>query len=391
VRRLQETVGDIDLTIASERPSQVLDDLANLSIVKRVRARTALGSVILTRRNLEIDVTVAPPDEFGAALLYHTGSHDHIAALEALATRCGMQLGMNGLADPGGYTIAGSEEEIYEALGLEWIPPELREDRGEIEAAAAHTLPTLVRVEDIRGDFHAHTNWSDGRAAPERMIEAAIKRGYEYLAITDHTRSLKIAGGLSIEELREQHRLIDKLNEKYAPFRILRSAEVDILATGELDYPDEILGEFDIVTASIHSRFGMSREEMTTRIVRAVHHHQLDTLNHPTGRLLTRREPYAVDLEAVLTAAAESGIAIEVNGQPDRLDLDDTWVRRAIELGIPIVCNSDAHSVRELGNMAYAVAQARRGWAEPTHVLNTRSLADLMAHLERRHRRARAA
>ncbi len=391
VRRLRETVGDIDIAVASEHPSRVLDDLAHLSIVKRVRHRDQLGSVILTRRNLEIDVTVAPPDEFGASLLYHTGSEHHIAALEALATRQGLHLSAHGLVDQDGQRIAGTEEEIYAALGLEWIPPELREDRGEIEAAAAHRLPTLVRLEDIRGDFHVHTNWSDGRAPLERMIEGAIKRGYEYIAITDHTRSLTIAGGLSIEELREQHRLIARLNERYAPFRILRSAEVDILARGELDYPDEVLAEFDIVTASIHSRFGMSREEMTNRIVRAVRHHQVDTLNHPTGRLLTRREPYAVDLEAVLAAAAEHGVAIEVNGQPDRLDLDDIWVRRAIELGIAIVCNSDAHSVQELGNMAYAVAQARRGWAEPANILNTRSLADLLAHLERRHRRARAA
>ena len=391
VRRLQETVGDIDLAIASEQPDQVLDDLANLSIVKRVRSRSALDCVVLTRRNLEIDVTVAPPDEFGTALLYHTGSEHHIAALEGLATERGFQLSKSGLVDPGGYRIAGTEEEIYEALGLDWIPPELREDRGEIEAAAAHELPTLVRVEDIRGDFHAHTNWSDGRAPLERMIEGAIARGYQYLAITDHTRSLAIAGGLSIDELHEQHRLIDKLNERYTPFRVLRSAEVDILASGELDYPDEILGQFDIVTASIHSRFGMSREEMTRRIIRAVRHPRVDTLNHPTGRLLIRREPYAVDLEAVLAAAVEAGIAIEVNGQPDRLDLDDTWVRRAIELGIPIVCNSDAHSVRELGNVAYSVAQARRGWAEPKHVLNTLALGELLAYLERRHTRARAA
>ncbi len=391
VRRLQETVGDIDLAVASDNPSRVLDDLAHLSIVKQVRSRNALGSVILTRRNLEIDVTVAPPDEFGASLLYHTGSEHHIAALEALATRQGLHLSMHGLVDQDGQRVSATEEEIYAALGLDWIPPELREDRGEIEAAEAHRLPTLVRLEDIRGDFHVHTNWSDGRAPLEAMIEGAIERGYEYIAITDHTRSLTIAGGLSIEELREQHRIIDRLNERFAPFRILRSAEVDILARGELDYPDEVLNEFDIVTASIHSRFGISREEMTTRIVRAVRHHQVDTLNHPTGRLLIRRQPYAVDLEAVLAAAAEHGVAIEVNGQPDRLDLDDSWVRRAIELGILIVCNSDAHSVRELGNMAYSVAQARRGWAEAANVLNTRSLADLLAYLERRHRRARAA
>jgi DNA polymerase (family X) len=391
VRRLQETVGDIDIAIMSEHPAQVLDDLANLSIVKRVRSRTTLDMVVLTRRNLEVDITVALPEEFGAALLYHTGSEHHIAALEELATRQGLTLSKRGLVHPDGNRTAATEEEIYAALGLDWIPPELREDRGEIESAAAHKLPTLLRVEDIRGDFHAHTTWSDGRGSIERMIEGAMARGYQYLAITDHTRSLRIAGGLSIEQLREQHALIDKLNEKYAPFRILRSAEVDILASGELDYPDEVLAQFDIVTASIHSRFGMSREEMTMRIVRAVRNHRLDTLNHPTGRLLIRREPYALDLEAVLNAAAEHGVAVEVNGQPDRLDLNDMWVRRAIELGIPIVCNSDAHSVRELGNVAYSVAQARRGWAEPHNVLNTRSLQDLLSYLDRRHRRARAA
>jgi DNA polymerase (family 10) len=223
------------------------------------------------------------------------------------------------------------------------------------------------------------------------MVEAAITLGYEYIAITDHTRSLRIAGGLSIEELRAQHELVDRLNERYAPFRILRSAEVDILAEGDLDYPAEVLAEFDVVTASIHSRFSMAREEMTARIVRALRSGHVDTLNHPSGRLLGRREPYAVDLDTMLRAAAEHRVAVEVNGQPDRLDLDDTWVRRALELGITIVCNSDAHSTRELGNMRYAVAQARRGWAESGKVLNTLPLADLLAHLKRRRAEAKAA
>jgi DNA polymerase (family 10) len=223
------------------------------------------------------------------------------------------------------------------------------------------------------------------------MIEAAITLGYAYIAITDHTRSLRIAGGLSLEELHAQHLLVDRLNERYAPFRILRSAEVDILGEGELDYPAEVLDEFDIVTAAIHSRFSMAREEMTARIVRALRSGAVDTLNHPSGRLIGRREPYAVDLEAVLHAAAEHRVAVEVNGQPDRLDLDDSWVRRALALGIPIVCNSDAHATRELTNMRYAVTQARRGWAEAGNILNTRSLADLLAHLRSRRERAKAA
>jgi DNA polymerase (family 10) len=392
VRRLKETVGDIDLVVGSERPREVIEWLTTLSFVKDVLERDQASASILSRKNLQIDVQVASPAEFGAVLQYFTGSKDHNAALRELAAERGLRLSEPGLYDRDDNRIGGSTEaEIYGALGLDWIPPELRENRGEIAAAQTHRLPRLVGVEDVRGDLHLHTDWSDGRGRPEHMIEAAIKLGYEYIAITDHTRSLRIAGGLSIEELRTQHQLVDRLNARYAPFRILRSAEVDILAAGDLDYPAEVLAEFDIVTASIHSHFSMAREEMTARIVRALQSGHVDILNHPSGRLLGKREPYAVDLAAVLRAAAEHGVAVEVNGQPDRLDLDDTWVRQAIELGIPIVCNSDAHATRELGNVRYAVAQARRGWATAANVLNTLSLADLLAHVNKRRTGAKAA
>ena len=390
IRRLKETIGDIDILVSSDRPAEVTEAFAGRPIVQEVLASGPTRASILTCDNLQVDLRVVEPDEYGSALQYFTGSKEHNIALRSVAIGRRWKLSEYGLFDRRGRRIsAQAEQEIYRALGLDWMPPELRENRGEIEAARRHRLPRLVEPSDIRGDLHVHTDWSDGHDPPERMVEAAIAQGYEYLAFTDHSPALRVARGLSIERLRQQRRLVDRLNRRYAPFRVLHGAEVDILTNGALDYPDEVLAELDLVTASVHSAFGQPRERMTARIVHALRTSRVDVLNHPTGRLLQRRPEYEVDVEAVVRAAAEHGVALEVNGQPDRLDLDDIWSRRAKDTGVLLACNSDAHAVRHLEHMRYALATARRGWAETGDVLNTLPLMHLLAHLHRR-RKARA-
>ncbi|MBI2941343.1 MAG: DNA polymerase/3'-5' exonuclease PolX [Chloroflexi bacterium] len=392
IRRMKETIGDIDILVSSERPDAVMDAFTTLPLVKEVLARGPTRSSILIADDLQIDIRVIRPEEYGSALQYFTGSKDHNIALRSVAIGHNWKLSEYGLFDQSGRRIAGdTEERIYRALGMDWIPPELRENRGEIEAARRHQLPHLVELDDIRGDLQTHTDWSDGHDPAERMVEEAIARGYQYLAFTDHSRSLGMAGGLSIDQVRQQRQLIDRLNHQYAPFRVLHGTEVNILPDGDLDYPDEVLAEFDVVTAAVHSAFGQPRERMTARIIRALQNPHVGVLNHPTGRLLLRRTEYEVDVEAMLRAAAANGVTLEVNGQPDRLDLDDVWSRRAREMGVLLACNSDAHSTRQLGHVRYAVATARRGWVEPRGVLNTLPLERLLSHLGRRGRPARAA
>ncbi len=392
LRRMRETIGDIDILVASSRPETVVEAFTRLPIVQEVLAKGITRPSILTRANVQVDLRVIAPDEYGAALQYFTGSKAHNIALRSLVIEKGWKLSEYGLFDQQGRRIAGrTEQEIYEALGMDWMPPEIRENRGEIEAALRHQLPDLVEERDIRGDLHVHTNWSDGADPPERMVEAAIARGYQYLAFSDHSSSLSIANGLSIERVHEQRRVIDQLNALYAPFRVLHGAEVDILLDGGLDYPDSVLAEFDIVTASVHTGFGMARERMTARILRALHHPSVTILGHPTGRLLLQRPGYAVDLELVIQAAAEQGVALEVDGQPARLDLDDVWSRKTKEGGAMLACDSDAHAATQLAYMRYSVATARRGWVEPVNVLNTMPLETLLAYLDRRKGKAREA
>jgi len=388
LRRMKETIGDIDILVASDRPQEVVDAFTRLPIVKEVLAVGPTRPSILTREDLQVDLRVVHPDEYGSALLYFTGSKEHNIALRSLVQDRGWKLSEYGLFDETGQRVASrTEQEIYACLGMDWIPPELRENRGEIQAALEHRLPQLVELSHIRGDLHVHSDWSDGHDSLERMVQAAIARGYEYIVISDHSPSLTVAKGLAVERLREQRRLIDELNERYAPFRILQGAEVNIHPDGSLDYPDDVLAELDVVIVSVHSAFDLPEARMTERVIRALSNPHVDLLGHPTGRLLNTRLPYEIDLDAVLDAAAEFGVAIEVNGQPDRLDLPDIWVQRAIQRGILIACTSDAHSTRQLDNMRWSVATARRGWAEARHVLNTRPLAELLQWL-RQHRTA---
>jgi len=380
LRRMRETVKDIDLLVTSTEPARVIETLTTLPSVSEVIVRGPTKASVRHQDGLQIDLRVVEPAAFGAALQYFTGSKDHNVRVREIASRRGLRISEYGVFDERtGDRVAGAtEEEVYATVGLPWIPPELRENQGEIEAAREGRLPSLVTAGDIRGDLHAHTDWSDGRHSLEALVTAAQARGYEYIIVSDHSRSTTIAGGLGVEELRAQRAVIRALQPRFA-IRILAGSECDILADGTLDFPDDVLAELDVVLAAVHSRFKQSREAMTTRIVRALGHPRVNVLVHPTGRRLNTREPYDVDLEAVFAAAQAHGKAVEINSSPERMDLSDVHARRAGALGLPVAVSTDTHSLRELDNLELGIGIARRAWLSPDQVLNTRPLADLLA------------
>jgi DNA polymerase (family 10) len=388
IRRRQETIGDIDLLVSSKHPNAVMEAFTTLPNVQEVLSKGSTRSSILNQDHLQIDLRVVEPSTYGAALQYFTGSKAHNIALRTFALSKGMTISEYGIFDASSGKRLGGEREsdIYERLGMQYIPPELREDRGELQAALDGTLPKLIELKAIKGDLHAHSDWTDGISPITDMIDTAIELGYDYIAITDHTRSLGIARGMSIERLRQQQELIRMLNQKYAPFTILCGAEVDILKDGSLDYPDEVLKTLDIVSASIHSGFSQPRATITKRIITAMENPYVDIINHPTGRLLQKREGYDVDLERVLKAAVRTGTALEINASPDRLDLDDVWSRRARDMGIRLSIDTDAHSTSQLSQMRLGVFVARRGWLEARNVINTGKVD----HLRIKHHRKAA-
>lgn len=387
LRRGRETAGDLDLLAASEDGAAVVAAFAKFPEVESVLSSGPGKASVRLLGGLQCDLRTLPAACFGAALVYFTGSKEHNIALRALARRRGLtvsEYGVFRLADAKRrLPLAGrTEEEVYAALGLAYIEPELRENRGELEAAARGRLPRLIRPGDVRGDFHNHSSHSDGRQTLEQMARAALeRRGLEWIALGDHSRSLRIAGGLSVSELRRTFAELDEARRAVPGIALLRSMEVDILEDGTLDYPDDVLDELDVVVASVHSRFGMREEEMTARLVRAAANPRTDILGHLSGRLLNRRPPYAFDAEAVLRAAAAAGTAIELNGQPDRLDADEIGARRAKELGAALALGSDAHSTQELAFMDEAVTTARRAWLEPSDVLNCLTERELRERL----------
>ena len=384
LRRMRESVKDVDILVTSTEPARVIDTLVRLPSVIEVTGRGDTKASVRHQDGLAIDLRVVEPAAFGAALQYFTGSRAHNVRLRQLAIERGLKLSEYGVFDEAtGARVAGAtEEDVYAALGLPWIPPELREDSGELEAAREGRLPRLVEPRDLRGDLHDHTDWSDGHHPLEKLVEAAEARGYEYIIISDHSRSLTIAGGLSVEELRAQRARIDELQSRHR-IRILAGTECDILEDGRLDFPDEALAELDVVLGAVHSRFKQTRPEMTARIVRALGHPHLDILAHPTGRKIGSREPYDVDMEAVFAAARAHGKAIEINASPERLDMSDVHARRAAELGIPVPISTDTHYLSELDWTELGCAVARRAWIGPDQVLNTRSLEALLAWTRR--------
>ena len=357
----------------------MIETLVTLPSVREVLARGDTKASVRHQDDVQIDLRVVDPQAFGAALQYFTGSKDHNVRLRELARRQGLTISEYGVfEEKTGRRVAGAtEEDVYASVGLPWIPPELRENGGEIEAARAGRLPELVTGADIRGDLHAHTDWSDGNLPLERLIEAAQARGYEYIIVSDHSQSTTIAGGLTAERLQAQLAQIRELQPRYK-IRILTGTECDILPDGTMDFPDGVLRELDIVVAAVHSRFKQTREEMTGRIVRALANPHVDILAHPTGRLIGSREPYDVDLEAVFAAACEHGKAIEINSSPDRLDLADVHARRAADLGIPICINTDTHYLSNLDFLELGLGVARRAWLTAPQVLNTRPVDALL-------------
>jgi len=379
LRRMCATVGDLDLLVSSSSPAPVMQVFGQLPQVERVSLSGETKTTVIQRNGLQVDLRVLPPERYGSLLQYFTGSKSHNVKLRGLALEQGLSLSEYGFKRGEEEILCPREGDVYRMLGLQRIPPELREDRGEIEAAAEGRLPALVTEGDIRGDLHCHTDWSDGAASIEEMALAAMERGYEYLVISDHTQSLGVANGLTPERLKEQRQEIERVDARYPDFRLLQGYELEIKADGTLDFPDDVLAELDVVIASVHSGLRQEREKITQRVLNAVRNPHVDIIGHLSGRILGHREPSEVDIPEVLREAAKTGTIIEINSIPDRLDLEDIYVRRAVGLGVRLAINSDAHSVGGLDMMRFGIATARRGWAEAKDIVNTLPVGDLLA------------
>jgi DNA polymerase (family 10) len=387
LRRMKETVGDIDLLVTSTEPAGVIKAFTGLRQAAEVLERGTTKAAIRHREGIQVDLRVVEPECFGAALAYFTGSKQHNIRIREMGVKRGLKISEYGVfREKTGRRIAGAtEEEVYAAVGLPWIPPELREDAGEVDAAKARRLPNLITLADVRGDLHCHTNASDGHHTVEALVEAAAARAYAYVGVTDHSRGTRVAGGLSIDELRAHVRKIRAVAKQFPKITVLAGSECDILPDGRLDYPERVLAELDIVVGAVHTRFRQSKREMTARICAALANPHLDVLAHPTGRLLGEREPYDLDMDAILRAAKQHGKAVEVNAYPDRLDLCDTHARRARELGALLAIGTDTHVLDHLGHMELGVATARRGWVEASGVINTWPAKALRAWLDGHH------
>jgi len=370
-RRRRETVGDLDILVTCRRGTPVSDRFVAYEDVGEVLSHGATRATVVLRSGLQVDLRVVPEISYGAALHYFTGSKAHNIAIRTLGVRRGLKINEYGVFR-GDERVGGrTEAQVYRAVGLPYIEPELREERGEIEAARRHRLPQLIRPEDIRGDLHCHTNASDGHASIEEMARAAEARGYVYLAITDHTQAARVAHGLDARRMRRHLEAIETVDAKLPGIHLLRGAEIDILEDGSLDLPEDVLDALDLPVCSIHSGFGLSREKQTERILRAMDHPRFVVFGHPSGRLLGQRAPYDVDMERVIEAAAERGHVLELNAQPARLDLEDVWCKAAKDAGVRIAISTDAHAPDQLDLMRLGVGYGRRGWLEASDVVNT--------------------
>ena len=393
LRRVEETIGDLDILLAAADGAPIMKRVRNLPQVEQVLVSGPSKTTVQLHSGMQVDVRVLPEERWGTLLSYFTGSKNHNVRLRELALKQGLSLNehafrplVNGEPTTEGEILCETEEAVYDVLNLPYIQPRLRQDRGEIEAAQRDELPNLVTVQDMVGDLQMHTTWSDGKNSVLEMAQAARERGYRYVAITDHSVGLGIANGLSVARLQRQAEVIRKANETMGPgFRILHSTEMEIRADGSLDFPDEVLAELDFVAASLHVSLSQSREQVTERALAAIDNPHVDMLAHPTGRLLGERPGADLDMERVMFAASRTGTILEVNANPHRLDLRDVHVRRAVELGVRLAINTDAHSVNELALMHYGVATAQRGWATPADVVNAWPLERLMAYLQKGH------
>ncbi|MDX1396091.1 MAG: DNA polymerase/3'-5' exonuclease PolX [Gemmatimonadota bacterium] len=395
-RRRRETVGDIDLLVLADDAVAVSEGLTSYEGVERVIGAGGTKTSVLLRSGLQVDLRVVPDESWGAALVYFTGSKEHNIKLRQRALERDLRVseygvfeipeaerdegvGERGSASSGAQVAGATEEDVYDSLGLPWMAPEVREDRGEIAAALGDGLPTLIEVGDLKGDLHMHSTWSDGRNTIEEMLEACVARGYEYFCMSDHSKALAMVEGLDATRLRQQWAEMKGIAGRHPEIRMLRSMEVDILKDGSLDLEDELLEELDWVTVSVHSFFGLPAVEQTDRVLRALAHPSVNVFGHPTGRIINRRGPIEIEIDEILQACAEHGVAVEINSHPNRLDLRDTHAWRARELGVPVVISTDAHRIEELDQIHYGVEQGRRAWLTPDDVLNTRPLDDLLA------------
>jgi DNA polymerase (family 10) len=383
-RRRAETVGDVDILVAAGTSRAVVDRFVHYDDVSKVLAEGETKASVLLRGGLQVDLRVVPLVSFGAALHYFTGSKSHNIAVRTMGVKRKLKVNEYGVFR-GKRMIAGrTEEEIYKLFGMPYIEPEMREDRGELQAALKGRLPRLVRLEDIRGDLHSHTKDTDGHYTAVEMAGAAKKLGYEYLAISDHSKRVTMAHGLDAKRLARSIKEIDKLNAKLKGITLLKSIECDILADGSLDLPDDILGELDLVLCSIHYNFNLSKEKQTERVLRALDNRRVNIFCHPSGRLINERPAYEIDMGKVMRAAVERGCYMELNSHPDRLDLDDVHCQMAKKMGLKVALSTDAHSLDDLSLMRFGIGQARRGWLEPADVVNTRGLSELRKLLKRK-------
>jgi DNA polymerase (family X) len=382
-RRGTETVGSLNILAAAEDDSDLMDRFVNYDGVEKLLSRDRVHSAAVFYGGLQVELNIIPSSRFGMALFNYTGSRAHCDAIRRLAARRRLKINEFGVFK-GEELIAGQDEdEIYSLVNTPFIEPELRENRGEVEAGRANSLPQLLNLKDIHGDLHVHTDYTDGRSSLEEMARAAQEKGYEYMAITEHSQHLTVAHGLNSARLAARIEAIDNLNRKLSGIKLLKSIEVDILEDGSLDLPDKILSRLDFVVCAVHHKFNLSREQQTERIIRAINHPYFMILAHPTGRLINDRDAYDVDMERLIRAARQAGCILELNAQPERLDLDDVYCKRAKELGVKVSISSDAHSFKELDFMHYGVIQARRGWLETGDVINTLTWAELKKTLDK--------
>ena len=384
IRRMRETIGDADFLVISAKPKPVMEYFVSMPDVVRIYAQGETKSMVRLQNGLDCDIRVVPRESYGAALNYFTGSKDHNVELRKIAIKKGLKLSEYGLFR-GKKQVAGrTEEDLYKALGLDYIEPEMRENAGEIEAARTGKLPKdLVGYNDLRGDLQTQTDWTDGANSIEEMALAARKAGLDYICITDHTRSLAMTGGADEKKLERQGREIDRLNKKLSGITLLKGAEVNIMADGRLDIADTTLAKLDCVGVAVHSHFKMSKAEMTRRIIRAMENPHADILFHPTGRIINRRPAYEVDMDAIIKAAHDTGTILEIDASPERLDLKDEHIRKCVRAGVKLVIDSDAHSVHGFEFLKYGIAQARRGWAERGDIVNARPLREFVRALAR--------
>lgn len=384
LRRMKETIGDIDILASCANGTDIVKSFVNMRGVTQILAAGDTKGSVRVEEGVQVDLRVVREDEFGAALQYFTGSKEHNIHLREIAKKKGLKISEYGIFK-GDKKIGGrKEEDIYKTLGMDWIPPELRENRGEIEAALEGKLPKLIELSDIKGDLHNHSNRSDGTPTFEEMAEHAMKMGYKYLVVSDHSKSLHVANGLKDEELLEEIEEIDKLNKMFKGFTLLKATEVDIKADGSLDFPDKLLEKLDIVVASIHSGFKQGKEKITERMIAAIRNPYVNVIAHPTGRLISRREGYDVNLDKVIDTCAETGTALEINCYYDRLDLNDIYCRKAKEAGVMIAISTDAHHLDQMWMIALGVGIARRGWLEAKEVINTFSVDKLKAFCKKK-------